>query len=120
MAPTFVFRDGKPWLILGTPGGPTIFTTVFQVIVNRIDFGYSLEDSVAHARFHHQWPPLRKDADPIVLERELVPAVHDPLAALGYAFQVRGKIGDVQAIEVSGRRPSGASDSRGNGRVIPE
>jgi gamma-glutamyltranspeptidase/glutathione hydrolase len=120
MSPTFVFKDGKLWLVLGTPGGSTIFTTVFQVLVNRIDFGHSLEDAVAHARFHHQWPPLRKDADPIFLEREFVPAVRDPLAALGYSFQLRGKIGDVQAIELSGRRPAGASDPRGIGRVIPE
>jgi gamma-glutamyltranspeptidase/glutathione hydrolase len=120
MSPTFVFKDGKLWLVLGTPGGSTIFTTVFQVLVNRIDFGHSLEDAVAHARFHHQWPPLRKDADPIFLEREFVPAVRDPLAAMGYTFQLRGKIGDVQAIELSGRRPIGTSDPRGIGRVTVE
>jgi gamma-glutamyltranspeptidase/glutathione hydrolase len=120
MCPTFVFKDGKLWLVVGTPGGPTIFTTVFQVLVNRIDFGFSLEDSVAHARFHHQWPPVRKDSDPIFLEREFSPSVRDPLAALGYAFQLRGKIGDVQAIEVQGKRPIGASDPRGIGRAIPE
>jgi gamma-glutamyltranspeptidase/glutathione hydrolase len=120
MSPTFVFKDKKLWLVLGTPGGSTIFTTVFQVLVNRIDFGQSLEDAVGHARFHHQWPPLRKDADPIFLEREFVPAVRDPLSAMGYAFQLRGKIGDVQAIELAGRRPAGASDPRGIGRVLAE
>jgi len=120
MCPTFVFKDGKLRLVLGTPGGPTIFTTVFQVIVNRIDFGFSLDDAVSHARFHHQWPPLRKESDPIFLEREFPADVRDPLAALGYAFQVRGKIGDVQAIELTDRRPSGVSDPRGIGRVLPE
>jgi gamma-glutamyltranspeptidase/glutathione hydrolase len=120
MCPTFVFKDGKLWLVVGTPGGPTIFTTVFQVIVNRIDFGFSLEDSVAHPRFHHQWPPLRKDNDPIFLEREFSSSVRDPLTALGYAFQLRGKIGDVQAIEIQDRRPTGASDPRGIGRAIPQ
>jgi gamma-glutamyltranspeptidase/glutathione hydrolase len=120
MSPTFVFKDGRLWLVLGTPGGSTIFTTVFQVIVNRIDFGFSLEDAVAQARFHHQWPPLKKDSDPIFLEREFAPAVRDPLAAMGYSFPLRGKIGDVQAIERSGRRPIGASDPRGIGRVTVE
>ena len=120
MSPTFVFKDGRLWLVLGTPGGSTIFTTVFQVITNRIDFGFSLESAVAHARFHHQWPPLKKDSDPIFLEREFVPAVRDPLAAMGYSFQLRGKIGDIQAIELSGRRSSGASDPRGIGRVTVE
>ena len=46
MCPTFVFRDGALWLVLGTPGGPTIFTTVFQVIVNRVDFGVPLSEAV--------------------------------------------------------------------------
>ena len=97
-----------------------IFTTVFQVIVNRIDFGLAIDDAVAQARFHHQWPPLRKESDPIFLEREFPPAVREALAAMGYTFQLRGKIGDVQAIEIVEQRAIGVSDPRGIGRVIPE
>jgi gamma-glutamyltranspeptidase/glutathione hydrolase len=120
MCPTFVFKEGALWLVLGTPGGTTIFTTVFQVIVNRIDFGFPLDDAVAQTRFHHQWPPLRKDSDPIFVEREFDPSVRDPLVALGYALQLRGRIGDVQAIEIQDRKPAGSSDPRGIGRSIAE
>jgi gamma-glutamyltranspeptidase/glutathione hydrolase len=120
MCPTFVFRDGALWLVLGTPGGPTIFTTVFQVIVNRVDFGYRLQDAVAAPRFHHQWPPLRKESDPIFIEQDFRTGVRDALAAMGYTFLPRGKIGDVHAIELDGKTPIGASDPRGIGKVVPE
>jgi gamma-glutamyltranspeptidase/glutathione hydrolase len=117
MSPTFVFKDGKLWLVLGTPGGPTIFTTVFQVIVNRADFGMPLADAVAAPRFHHQWPPVAKDADPISVERSLDPAVHEALVRMGYAVVPRGRIGDVHALEIQGGRAIGACDPRGIGAV---
>lgn len=120
MTPTFVFRDGRLWLVLGSPGGPTIFTTVFQVIVNRVDFGMTLAESVASPRFHHQWPPLRKESDPIFIEQDFKTAVRDALAAMGYTFLPRGKIGDVHAIELQDRTAVGASDPRGIGRVVSE
>jgi gamma-glutamyltranspeptidase / glutathione hydrolase len=120
MTPTFVFRDGRLWLVLGSPGGPTIFTTVFQVIVNRVDFGFPLSRAVAAPRFHHQWPPLRKDSDPIFFEEDFRVPVRDSLAALGYTFLPRGRIGDVQAIELADRVPEGVSDPRGIGKVVPE
>ena len=120
MTPTFVFRDGRLWLVLGSPGGPTIFTTVYQVIANRVDFGLPLGEAVAAPRFHHQWPPLRKDSDPIFFEQELKAPVMDALAAMGYTFLPRGKIGDVQAIEVKDGKAVGASDPRGIGKVVAE
>ena len=120
MCPTFVFRDGSLWLVLGTPGGPTIFTTVFQVIVNRVDFGFPLAKAVRAPRFHHQWPPLRKESDSIFVEQDLKTGTRDALAALGYTFLPRGRIGDVQAIEIEGQTASGASDPRGMGEVVPE
>jgi gamma-glutamyltranspeptidase / glutathione hydrolase len=120
MTPTFVFRDGRLWLVLGSPGGPTIFTTVYQVIVNRVDFGLPLADAVAAPRVHHQWPPLRKDSDPIFFEQDFKVPVRDALAALGYTFLPRGKIGDVQAIELQDTKAVGASDPRGIGKAVPE
>jgi gamma-glutamyltranspeptidase/glutathione hydrolase len=117
MSPTFVFRDGTLWLVLGTPGGTTIFTTVFQVIVNRADFGMSLADAVAAPRFHHQWPPLRPEADPIAVEKPFAPEVEAALRALGYAIQTRGRIGDVHALEIQGASVLGVSDPRGIGTV---
>jgi gamma-glutamyltranspeptidase/glutathione hydrolase len=122
MCPTFVYRNGRLWLVLGTPGGPTIFTTVFQVIVNKVDFGMPLEDAVAAPRFHHQWPPRTRDADVIFVEsdRDLEAAVQTQLAARGWAIQPRSPLGNVQAIEIVGRKAIGASDPRGIGRVAGE
>ena len=118
MTPTFVFRDGALWLILGTPGGTTIFTTVFQVIVNRTDFGMSLDDAVRAPRFHHQWPPAQREEDPVWFEG--TPAAADALRALGYSVRVRGRIGDVQAIEIDGLRGHPVSDPRGIGAALTE
>jgi gamma-glutamyltranspeptidase / glutathione hydrolase len=121
MCPTFVYRGDSLWLVLGTPGGPTIFTTVFQVIVNR-DLGMTLARAVADPRFHHQWPPLAMDADPIDFERGHGPynMARGALEALGYVLRARGPLGDVQAIEIADGRAIGASDPRGTGRVTAE
>ena len=64
MAPTIVLRGGEPFLVLGTPGGATIITTVAQMIVNVVDFGMTIEDAVAAPRFHHQWLPDRVSFEP--------------------------------------------------------
>jgi gamma-glutamyltranspeptidase/glutathione hydrolase len=119
MCPTFVFRGERLWLVLGTPGGPTIFTTVFQLIVNRVDFGMTLAESVAAPRFHHQWPAL-KEADPIFVEKPFEGQTAAGLETLGYAIQPRGRIGDVQALELGPGRAAGTSDPRGIGRTEAE
>jgi gamma-glutamyltranspeptidase/glutathione hydrolase len=116
MTPTLVFRDGALRFVLGTPGGTTIFTTVFQVLVNRLEFGMTLEEAVRAPRFHHQWPPLRKDEDVVWFEKESAAA--GELRALGYAVRTRGRIGDVHAIEVEGLRPRPVSDARGIGLAL--
>ena len=114
MSPTLVYdTEGRLWLVLGTPGGPTIFTQVFQVIVNCIDFGVGIEQAVAAPRFHHQWPPASKDRDPIRIE-SLEPEVQAALAKLGYSFETR-RIGDFQAVEIvaAWNKAVAASDPRG-------
>jgi gamma-glutamyltranspeptidase/glutathione hydrolase len=121
MCPTFVYRpDGKLWLVLGTPGGSTIFTTVFQVIVNRIDYGMNLDEAVRTQRFHHQWPPPI-GSDPIQIEKAggggLRTGTVDELARLGYSIKWRGAIGQVQAIEIDANHAVGAADPRGIGVV---
>ena len=118
MTPTFVFRDGQLWLVLGTPGGTTIFTTVFQVLVNRVDFGMSLDDAVRAPRFHHQWPPPTREEDPVWFES--APAAAEGLRALGYSVRIRGRIGDVHAVELESRTARGASDPRGIGLALAE
>jgi gamma-glutamyltranspeptidase/glutathione hydrolase len=117
MAPTFVFRGDRLWLVLGTPGGPTIFTTVFQVIVTCTTYGRTLEGAVHAPRFHHQWP-----GDPIQVERgrPLPKATLQSLEKLGYTIRERSPIGDVQAIEVGSDGVWPVSDPRGIGRALRE
>ncbi len=57
MSPTIVTKDGKPFLVTGSPGGSTIITTTLQVIINVIDHDMDIDDAVALPRFHHQWLP---------------------------------------------------------------
>ncbi|MBI2901634.1 MAG: gamma-glutamyltransferase [Planctomycetes bacterium] len=113
MSPTFVYRGDRLWLVLGSPGGPTIITTVAQVILNMIDHGMTIEAAVKAPRFHHQWPPVAKDADVVSAEQGI------DAPAKWYVVR-RRRLGDVQAIEIDGRRAIGAPDPRGIGRAIEE
>ncbi len=119
MSPTFVYKpDGSLWLVLGTPGGPTIITSVFQVILNRLEHRMTLADAVAAPRFHHQWPPASAARDVVRCEETIETG---GLKALGYAIEQR-RIGDVHAIEIdrATRSARGASDPRGRGAVAIE
>ncbi len=116
MSPTILLRNKKPVLVLGTPGGSTIFTSVYQVITNILDFDMSLNEAVSATRFHHQLPQeleVRFDKS-----RPLPDDVIGELTEKGYDAHPNwwGDIGDVQAIWV---RPDGvieaASDPRGRG-----
>ncbi len=124
MAPTFVFdAEGRLWLALGSPGGSTILTTIFQVIANRIDYGMTLRQAVAAPRVHHQWPPAQPGSQPLTVERgQRAPAdaTVARLRAMGYSIEPRKSIGDVQALEIAGSRVLGAPDPRGTGRAVPE
>ena len=66
MTPTIVLKDGKPFLVTGSPGGSRITTAVLQVIVNVIDRGMSIADAVAAPRVHNQWQPDQVFAEPAV------------------------------------------------------
>ncbi len=57
MSPTIVVKDGKTWLVTGSPGGSRIITTVLQMVVNTIDFGMNVAEATNAPRFHHQWLP---------------------------------------------------------------
>jgi gamma-glutamyltranspeptidase/glutathione hydrolase len=109
MTPTIVLKDGKLWLVLGTPGGPTIITTVANVLLNVVDFGLDIQQAVNAPRFHHQWMP-----DRIMLERDrFSPDTVNLLQARGHAVSWGG-IGDAECIQIdlqTGTR-LGASDAR--------
>jgi gamma-glutamyltranspeptidase/glutathione hydrolase len=111
-----VFKDGKPLLVLGTPGGPTIFTTNYQVILNRLSHDMTLAEAVASPRVHHQWPPQGDDEIWFEGRWKEIP----PMESLGYQVVRRQDIGDVQAIEIQGTEIQGVSDSRGTGSVAYE
>jgi gamma-glutamyltranspeptidase / glutathione hydrolase len=82
MTPTFVFKDGKPWFVTGSPGGSRIISAVLQQIVNVIDFGMNSADSAAQPRIHHQWQP-----DRLQLETGFSPDTIQLLETMGYDVQ---------------------------------
>ncbi|POZ62009.1 gamma-glutamyltransferase [Chromobacterium alticapitis] len=117
MTPTIVTRDGKVTLVIGTPGGSRIFTSLFQVLNNLYDFDMPLQLAVAAQRVHHQLLP--KDT---IFYDEYAPLsgpVADQLRAMGYALKDQGwRMGDIQAVQVDGDKAETASDPRGRGMGI--
>jgi gamma-glutamyltranspeptidase / glutathione hydrolase len=95
MTPTIVLKNNKPFLIVGTPGGTTIPTSVFQSIVNIIEFGLSTEDAVYKPKFHHQWLP-----DEVFVEKTFPAALKASLQQMGYKITERGAIGRVELIRI--------------------
>lgn len=114
MSPSIVTRNGKVSLVLGTPGGSRIFTSIFQVLNNVYDFKLPLEKAVAAQRVHHQLLP--KDTIYYDAYAPLTGKVADELKAMGYVLEDQGwNMGDIQAIRVDGRSLQTASDPRGRG-----
>jgi gamma-glutamyltranspeptidase / glutathione hydrolase len=109
MTPTIVLKDGKLWLVLGAEGGPTIITTVANVLLGVADFGLDIQEAVDSPRFHQQWMP-----DRLFMERRrFSPDTIRLLEAQGNTVALRGT-GDAECIEIdpaTGER-LGASDSR--------
>jgi gamma-glutamyltranspeptidase / glutathione hydrolase len=116
MSPTILLEDGRPRMVLGSPGGSTIITTVYQVIINVLDFGMSPEAAVAAARAHHQLlPPELITYSPAL---PLSPATIEALAARGYRVEPHPwEIGDVQLLLREGTGWLAAADPRGRGEV---
>ena len=118
MTPTILTKDGKVSLVIGTPGGSRIFTSIFQVINNVYDFNMPLPDAVAAMRFHHQLLPPNT-----IFWEPYMPITGDlaqQIEAKGYVLKGQDFSGDIQAIKVNGDTPEPAADPRGRGvtRVI--
>jgi gamma-glutamyltranspeptidase/glutathione hydrolase len=108
MAPTLVERDGQVVLVLGSPGGSRIITTVLETIMNIIDHGMGAQEAVDAPRLHHQGQP-----EDVYFERSgLSPEVVSQLTAMGYKLIEQRPWGAVELIEIANRRLRGASDSR--------
>jgi gamma-glutamyltranspeptidase/glutathione hydrolase len=109
MTPTIVLKDAKPYLILGTPGGSTIITSVFQTLVNVLAFDLSIEDAVNKPKFHHQWMP-----DLIEIEPGFPQETKTALEAMGYSFKDRASIGRMEVIRVKDGKIEAVADRRGD------
>ncbi|ERJ61188.1 gamma-glutamyltransferase [Sphingobacterium paucimobilis] len=115
MTPTIIEKDGKLRMVVGTPGGSTIITSVLQTILNVLEFDMTAQESVSAARFHHQWKPDHIDVE----EKAIDTTIRSSLQKDGYKINKRGPIGRVENIVVlpDGRLQTGA-DPRGDDKAM--
>jgi len=115
MTPTIVLKDGKLFLVLGSPGGPTIITTVANILIGVVDFALDIQEAVNAPRFHHQWLP-----DGILVEDRLSPDTMNVLRSTGHKLKVEHFWGDGECIMVDPKTGErlGASDGRNNGKAV--
>ena len=107
MSPTLVLKNGKPWLVTGSPGGARIITTTLQAIVDAIDFGMNPAEAASTPRIHHQWLP-----DELRVEKGLSPDTLDILQKQGYKVSVKPTMGRTQTIQPLDDGLYGYSDPR--------
>lgn len=110
MTPTIVLKSNSPWIVLGTPGGTTIPTSVYQTLVDIIDFNMSAVDAVNKPKFHHQWLP-----DEIFVEKGFDENVISKLKDMGYKIKPREAIGRTEVIMVMpNKNIQAVADNRGD------
>jgi len=118
MTPTILLKDDKVSLVIGTPGGSRILTSIFQVMTDLYDFNMTPTDALAALRFHHQLlPPKTIYFEPY---HPITGELAEQLQGMGYALEGQSFNGDVQMIRIDGTLPEPAADPRGAGvaRVI--
>nr|WP_181305957.1 gamma-glutamyltransferase [Rufibacter sp. XAAS-G3-1] len=115
MTPTILEKDGELFMVVGTPGGSTIITSVFQAILNVVDHGMGMQQAVAAPRFHHQWLPDRIETE----AKALSPEVREALQKKGHALQNRGNYGAVDGIlRLKDGTWEGGADPRGDDTAL--
>jgi len=107
MTPTIVLKEGKPFLVTGSPGGSTIITTVLQLIINVIDHQMNIAEATNAPRIHHQWQP-----DQLFVENALNGDTIELLKAKGHFIVTTGAWGSTQSIMSVEGIMYGASDPR--------
>ncbi len=112
MTPTLVLKNKKPFLVVGTPGGTTIPTSVFQSIVNIVDFNLSASDAINLPKFHHQWLP-----DEVYFEKGFNQTTTDQLSKMGYTIKFRDAIGRVELLKIYNKIIEAVADKRGDDSV---
>jgi gamma-glutamyltranspeptidase/glutathione hydrolase len=123
MTPTIVLKDGKLFLVLGSPGGPRIITTVANILMGVIDYGMDIQEAVNAPHFHHQWLP-----DTVRVEQWFSPDTVSALEHMGHKVEFgivdsgvwspRWSDGECIAIDLKTSERLGASDTRNNGRAV--
>ncbi len=109
MTPTIALKNNSPYLVVGTPGGTTIPTSVFQTLINILEFGMTTVDAVNKPKFHHQWLP-----DEIYIEKGFPEDVKNQLTKMGYTLKERGSIGRTEVIKKYSKKIEAAADKRGD------
>lgn len=115
MTPAILSKDGQLFMVVGTPGGSTIITSVFQTILNVVDFNKTMQSAVNAKKFHHQWLPDQVDVEKDALDS----LTTEKLKAKGYKIVPRGPIGRVDAIlKTKWGYYQGGADPRGDDKAI--
>ncbi|WP_227691529.1 gamma-glutamyltransferase [Psychrobacter aestuarii] len=107
MSPTIVFKDKRPFIVTGTPGGSRIITTVTQILTNVIDYDMNIAEATHAPRIHDQWLP-----DEIRIEKALNKDTTDKLESMGHTVSPNTTMGSAQSIMVTPKGLYGASDPR--------
>jgi gamma-glutamyltranspeptidase/glutathione hydrolase len=114
MTPTIVVKDDKPFLVLGSPGGSTIITTVLQNVINVVDHGMNIQEAINAPRHHSQWLPDQISLEP----RAVSPSTKKKLEAMGHKVLEGRVIGQANAIMITEEGFFGAADPRSNNAAV--